>query len=433
MTLVRRLASVSPTVVFSFFNTEASNRVLFAGESCNNILAYDVSDGCIPSTEGEETLMPLVERVNMFLLVAEEELRKGVGVAERDVGVKISCIVTDAFYWFCGDMAEEMNIPWVAFFNGNSFALCTHLYTDLIREKTAHLIGSAEETVDFIPGIKSIRLADLPYGVVSGDLKSPVATMLHKMGRALPTATAVSVNSFQELDADLTKSLSSKLNKFLNIGPFNLISKEKTSVKFDEYSCISWLDNQKERVVAYICFGTTLTLPPHEIVELAEALEETKTPFLWSINKDSHKHFPKGFLERTSANGTGKVVAWAPQEQVLSHIAIGVFVTHAGWNSVLESIGFGVPMICRPYFADQHLSSWMVESVWEIGLRIKGGSFTKEATCRALEQVLSKRYEKIEALKDLAHKAVASNGSSDQNFKTLLELVTAATVHTKPI
>ncbi|KAI3825850.1 hypothetical protein L1987_07536 [Smallanthus sonchifolius] len=288
--------------------------------------------------------------------------------------------------------------------------------------------GPNEEIVDLIPGLKAVRLGDLPSGVVLGNLESPFATMLHKMGRTLSRAIVVTINSFQELDHDLTKNLASKLNNFLNIGPFNLTSKEKTRLKFDEFSCISWLDNQKTRAVTYISFERVCTPPPHELVELAEALEETKTPFLWSINKDSHKHFPKGFMERISTNGTGKVVPWAPQNQVLNHVAIGVFVTHGGWTSVLESLAAGVPMICRPFFGDHHINSWMVES-WGIGVRIQGGNFTKQATCCALEQVfsLSKiQHKRIETLKDLAHKAVGPNGSYDRNFKTLVEVVTGA-------
>ncbi|KAJ0765578.1 putative UDP-glucuronosyl/UDP-glucosyltransferase, UDP-glycosyltransferase family [Helianthus annuus] len=400
--------------------------------SCNNILRYDVSDG-IP--EGYVFKGTPQEDINLFLAVAEEEFRKGVQVAEMDTGLKISCLMVDAFFWFCGDMAEEMGIPWVAVWAAGDCSLASHIYTDLIREKSAQLIGSVgpdEEIVDLMPGLKAVRLGDLPSGVVLGNLESPFSTMLHKMGRTLHKATAVTLNSFQELDPNLTTTLSSKLNNFLSVGPFNLISKEKTSLKLDEFSCISWLDNQNTRTIAYISFGTVFTPPPQELVELAKALEETKTPFLWSLKMDSHKHFPKGFVDRVTTNGTGKVVPWAPQDQVLNHVAIGVFVTHCGWNSVLESLGAGVPMICRPFLGDQHLNSWMVERVWGIGLRIEGGTFTKHATRRALEQVFSlsnSGHERIEALKDLAHKAIEPNGSSEQNFKTLVEVVTGVTQH----
>ncbi|KAK9072202.1 hypothetical protein SSX86_008634 [Deinandra increscens subsp. villosa] len=434
LNLTRRLAATAPTAVFSFFNIEKSNNLLFANLSCNNILRYDVSDG-IP--DDYVFVGKPQEDVNLFLAVAEEELRKGVRVAEMDTGLKVSCLVVDAFFSFAADMAEETNIPWVAFWTAGACSLSAHLYTDLIREKCAPLVdggsaGSDEEIADLIPGLEPVRPSDLPSGVVLGNLKSPFSIMLHKMGTTLSRATAVPINSFQELDPHVTKNLSSKLNNFLNIGPFHLISKEKTKTPIkldDEFSCISWLDNQKPSAVAYICFGTVFTPPPHELVELAEALEESKTPFLWSINQKSNKHFPNGFLERITVSGTGKVVPWAPQDQVLNHVAVGVFVTHGGWNSVLESVGAGVPMICRPFIGDQHINSWMVERVWGIGSRIEGGNFTKHATRCAFEQVfsLSKiRNERIEALKDLAHKAVTPNGSSDQNFKTLVDVVTGA-------
>lgn len=438
LSLVRRLASASPTVVFSFFSSAKSNRSLFSDFTCHNIRPYDVSDG-IP--EGYVFQGKPQEDINLFLAVAEEELRKGVKVAEADIGLRIGCLVVDAFFWFSGDMAEEMSIPWVAFWTAGACSLSAHFYTDLIRSKRPEALkGSSavpnqEEIVDFIPGFSSIRLSDLPSGVLFGNLESPFSTMLHKMGRAIAKATAVPINSFQQLDPDLTKNLSSELNNFLNIGPFNLItSKQNPPSKVDEFSCISWLESQQPRSVAYISFGTVVRPPLHELAAIAEALEETKTPFLWSTKNDSKKHFPDGFLERTTANGSGKVVAWAPQVEVLEHSAIGVFVTHGGWNSVLESVGAGVPMICRPFFGDQQMNTWMIENVWGIGVRIEGGCFTKHGTGYALKQVLSvdessKRVkERIEALKELAHKAIEPNGSSNENFKTLVDLVTTATL-----
>ncbi|KAI3511260.1 hypothetical protein L1887_18408 [Cichorium endivia] len=168
------------------------------------------------------------------------------------------------------------------------------------------LPGPNNEVADLIPGLSMVRLGDLPGGVLFGNLEAPFSIMLHNMGRSLPKATAVAINSFQELDTDLTKDLSSKFKNFLNIGPFHLVSKPKPSSKFDEFSCISWLDTQKPRSVAYISFGTMCRLLPDEIVALAETLEDMKTPFLWSLKNDSMKHLPDGFLKRTTANGMGE-------------------------------------------------------------------------------------------------------------------------------
>jgi UDP:flavonoid glycosyltransferase YjiC (YdhE family) len=66
------------------------------------------------------------------------------------------------------------------------------------------------------------------------------------------------------------------------------------------------------------------------------------------------------------------VVPWAPQEEVLRHRAIGGFWTHGGWNSATESIFEGVPMLCRPYFADQMRITRYVEHVWKVGLELRG-------------------------------------------------------------
>ncbi|XP_028107123.1 kaempferol 3-O-beta-D-galactosyltransferase-like isoform X2 [Camellia sinensis] len=249
--------------------------------------------------------------------------------------------------------------------------------------------------------------------------------MLHKMGHALPESTAVVINSFEEIEPEINKDLKSKFSKFLNVGPFN--PSNLTSSYSDKYGCISWLDKQKPESVAYIGFGTVAKLTPNEVVALAEALEATGTPFLWSLGDDLKEHLPEGFLKHTSEQG--QVVAWAPQVQILAHASTGVFMTHCGWTSVLESIAAGVPMISRPFFGDQHINTLMLENVWKIGVGVEGGVFTKNGTVNALELVLlHEKGRKLKAqighFKELALKSIGPNGSSSQNFNTLIEVIT---------
>lgn len=132
------------------------------------------------------------------------------------------------------------------------------------------IAGRENDIVKFVPGFSELRLGDLPTGVLFGNLESPFAVMLHKMGRALPKATAIAVNSFEELDPEINQDLKSKLKMFLNVGPFNSISSSSLSPPppssySDEYGCIAWLDNHKAVSVAYIGFGTLATLPPAEV------------------------------------------------------------------------------------------------------------------------------------------------------------------------
>ncbi|KAE9466732.1 hypothetical protein C3L33_01385, partial [Rhododendron williamsianum] len=108
------------------------------------------------------------------------------------------------------------------------------------------IAGRENDIVKFVPGFSELRLGDLPTGVLFGNLESPFVVMLHKMGRALPKATAIAVNSFEELDPEINQDLKSKLKMFLNVGPFNSISSSSSppppSSYSDEYGCIAWLE-----------------------------------------------------------------------------------------------------------------------------------------------------------------------------------------------
>ncbi|XP_059636915.1 anthocyanidin 3-O-galactosyltransferase F3GT1-like [Cornus florida] len=423
--LVRRLADAAPDVTFSFFSTTKSNQPLFSVPTPDNIIAYDVSDG-VP--EGYVFSGKPQEEIELFLKVAPENFRRGVEAAEADTERRISSLLVDCFLWFAAEMAVEMRVPWLPLWTSGACSLSVHFYTDLIRQTvgTTDVAGRENEILSFIPGFSAVRLGDLPSGVLFGNLESPFSIMLHKMGQALSRATAITINSFEDLDPTLIKDLKSKFPKFLNVGPFNLTSPPPRS-NTDEHGCLAWLDKQKAKSVAYIGFGTVATPSPKEIVALAEALEASGTPFIWSLRDNMTSHLPKGFLKRNSE--TGKVVPWAPQVQVLAHASTGVLITHCGWNSVLESIAAGVPMIGRPFFGDQPLNIWMVENEWQIGLRVEGGIFTKSGTMRALEVIFSneegkKLKERIGVYRDLALKAVGPNGSSTENFKTLLKVVT---------
>ncbi|KAF5458997.1 hypothetical protein F2P56_022989 [Juglans regia] len=117
-----------------------------------------------------------------------------------------------------------------------------------------------------------------------------------------------------------------------------------------------------------------------------EALEASCVPFLWSLRENFKAFLPNGFLERTRKQG--KIVPWAPQAYVLSHKAVGVYITHCGYHSVFESIVGEVPMICRPVLGDNKMNGRMVEDVWEIGVRVEGGVLRKKGMVKSLELVL---------------------------------------------
>ncbi|XP_021300497.1 anthocyanidin 3-O-glucosyltransferase 2-like, partial [Herrania umbratica] len=252
--------------------------------------------------------------------------------------------------------------------------------------------------------------------------ESVFSRMLHRMGQVLPEAATVFINSFEELDPVMTNDFKSKFKQYLNVGP-SIFATPPPSVP-DSHGCLTWLDKQKPATVAYISFGSVATPPPNELVALAEALEASRVPFIWSLTDKSKVNLPNGFLDRAD----GILVPWAPQIDVLAHGAVGVFISHGGYNSLHESIAGGVPMIVRPFFGDHRLNGRMVEDVWEIGVIVKSGIFTKNGLMSSLDLVLAqekgkKMRETLREIKEVAQRAVGPKGSSTQNFKALLDLV----------
>ncbi|KAK1575664.1 hypothetical protein Q3G72_007380 [Acer saccharum] len=365
LSIISRLAASAPKTLFSFFNTEESNNSLLSTHKhyfLPNLKPFNVSNG-VP--EGHVLGGNPLENIELFIKAAPDNTRKAVAAAVAETGRKVSCLVNDAFLWFAADLAAEMEVPWVPCWLSGSNSLSAHFYTDLIRE-TVGVEGSEDELLKFIPG----------------------------------------------------------MSKLLNVGPFNLISPPPKIP--DTNGCLPWLDRQKPSSVAYIGFGSVAMLSPDELKAMAEVLEASRVPFIWSIKKSLQESLPNGFLERTKSNGI--VVNWAPQLDVLAHNAVGVFVNHGGWNSVLESISCGVPMICRPFFGDQYINGRMIEDVWEIGVIVDGGIFTKTGLLRCLDLILWQEKgkeirENVRNLKQVTEKAIGSGGSSMENLKRLVDTV----------
>ncbi|XVF77136.1 hypothetical protein PTKIN_Ptkin14bG0016600 [Pterospermum kingtungense] len=423
LTIIRRLSDAIPGAIFSFLSTEQSNKSTFPkDEMLEKVKPFSVWDG-LPEGYSFKGNNPH-EPVDYFLEAVPGNFREGLNSLVAQTGRPIDCLMTDAFYWFGADIAYEMKVPWVAVWMSSARAIFVHVQTHVIRQHIG-IDDPQDKALDFLQDFSAIRNVDLPDGVTSGKFDASVPALLEKMGQALSRATAIATNSYDDLDNTVVNMLKSKYNNmFLNIGPFNLMSVSPNIE--DTHGCLDWLNKHDLASVVYIAFGSMITPPLHELTAVAEALEETDFPYLWSFRGDPEKQLPPGFTERTSSKG--KIVPWAPQQKILQHSSVGVSVTHGGWNSILESIIGGVPMICRPFFGDHKLNTRTVEVVWGFGLGLEGGTITKEGTKEALKLILSteegkKMRERIAIQKELVHKAVQPNGSSFENFKTLVEVV----------
>ncbi|XP_010478469.1 PREDICTED: UDP-glycosyltransferase 78D1-like [Camelina sativa] len=419
LAVTRRLAAAAPSTIFSFINTARSNTSLFSSDHPENIRVHDVDDGVSEGATGSQR-----EMLEMFLEAAPQTFHREIVAAETEVGKKVTCMLTDAFFWFVADMAVEMKASLVAFWAGGANSLCAHLYIDLIRETIGVKDVRMEETLGFIPGMENYKVKDIPEEVAFGDLDSVFPKALHQMSLALPRASAVFISSFEALEPTLIHNLRSKLKRFLNIPPPTLLSStlEKVTPVRDPHGCFAWMGKRSPASVAYISFGTVMEPPPVELVAIAQGLESSKVPFVWSLKEKNMVHLPKGFLDRTREQGI--VVPWAPQVELLKHEATGVNVTHCGWNSVLESVSAGVPIIGRPILADNRLNGRAVEVVWKVGMMVNNGVFTKEGFENCLHQVLVHDDGKTmkanaKKLKEKLQEDVSTKGF--ENFNVLLD------------
>ncbi|KAL4196025.1 hypothetical protein AMTRI_Chr04g243990 [Amborella trichopoda] len=424
LALALNLATTSPsTSLFTFFSTPQSLSKLSSSITICSSKATNLRFLPLPENENysPENLTPMAA-IEAFLRGAPSAVREALGQSEPPV----SCVIGDSFLVFAEEVAREIGAKWVSFWTAGPCSLAAHFYTKKIREEVKlGDNGIKYENVAGIPALSFIKLKELPEGVIRGDLSSPFPLMLLKMGEQLPQATAVILNCFEDLDPSTLSDLRANMAPCFTIGPLPPIPSPNANPGARD-ECLAWLDDQSKASVLYVSFGTVKALEAPEVVALAEGLENSARPFLWSMRLEQHELLPDGFDARVGQRG--RVVAWAPQAQVLGHDAVGAFLTHCGWNSVLESIIGGVPMICHPFFGDQRINARTVTDLWRIGVTIEGGVLTREGVEGAVHRLMAIEEAQVlrgnvRTLMDLATQATSNEGSSTANLKALVELV----------
>ncbi|CAN6163589.1 unnamed protein product [Urochloa humidicola] len=193
---------------------------------------------------------------------------------------------------------------------------------------------------------------------------------------------------------------------------------------------MEWLGTKPARSVVYVSFGSVLSLSERKHEEMRRGLEATGRPYLWVARRAAGGS--GGASPAVSAGGDGArglVVEWCDQVRVLSHAAVGCFVTHCGWNSTLESMARGVPMVAVPQWTDQPTVAWLVEVRMGAGVRARvDGEGVVEAgeLRRCVEAVMSDGEaargirERSERWRALASEAVAPGGTSERNLRAFL-------------
>ena len=274
---------------------------------------------------------------------------------------------------------------------------------------------------------------------------------MNQLETAKLSAEGLVVNTFEELEARYVEEYQKGGQKLWCIGPLSLCNKaisdkfeigNKTSI--DECNCLSWLDSMKPNSVIYVCFGSLSEILASQLVELALALESSDYPFIWVIKRGKYSEELENWLVEENfeekIKGRGLIIrGWAPQVQILSHLATGGFLTHCGWNSTLEGISAGVPMITWPMFAEQFYNEKLLVEVFRIGVSVGVKTSAdygeekdrvlvrSEDVKKAIEQLMDKgaeaeeRRKRARKLGEIAKKSVEEGGSSYMNVKKLIQ------------
>lgn len=242
------------------------------------------------------------------------------------------------------------------------------------------------------------------------------------------------VNSFYELESTFVDYVNADSSpKSWCIGPLCLV-KWTPKVYSDEGlkpRWVTWLDHKLEEKcrVLYVAFGSQAEISSEQLEEIALGLEESEVSFLWVMRKEEWG-VPDGFEERVK--GRGMVVReWVDQIEILMHGSVEGFVSHCGWNSVLESVCAGVPILAWPMMAEQYLNARMVEEEVKVGLRVETcdgsvrGYVKREGLKKAVMEMMEgekgrKAREKVRELAEMAKLATQEGGSSSSTLESLL-------------
>jgi hydroquinone glucosyltransferase len=301
-----------------------------------------------------------------------------------------------------------------------------------------------------LPGCAPIAASDLPSPMLAGRSSVAYTRYLHA-AEAYRKVDGFLVNTFQDIEPAVVDGGCglSKLPPVHAVGPLVLMTRPATVARDDE--CLRWLDQQPRGSVVHVSFGSGGTLTWQQTAELALGLEKSGQRFIWVVKRPSEDplgcgsffgtpptqaqagatldFLPEGFLERT--RGVGLVLeSWAPQAAVLSHPSTGCFVTHCGWNSVLESIQNGVPLIAWPLYAEQRMNAATLEAELGVAIRVKlgqGGLVCRQEVARVIDCVLNKDdgrtlRKRMCELKDKAVRALSAEGSSTHAIAQVAEL-----------
>ncbi|XP_052186940.1 UDP-glycosyltransferase 76B1-like [Diospyros lotus] len=396
--------------------------------NCPHFTFHLIADGLLESHASTADVIALISQLNANCV---SPFKACLAELLASADEPVACLITDAVWHFSQSVADSLGLPRIILRTSSVSAFLAFASLLLLHEN-GYFPTQDSQVEEALAELPPLKIKDLP--TISTNNSEDLYSFIRAMTSQAKASSGIIWNSFEELEPPaMTKIRRDFPVPSFPVGPFHkYFPASSSSLLPQDRSCISWLDTQPPKSVLYVSFGSIAAMDEGQFLEMAWGLESSAQPFLWVVRPglvggwEWPGPLPSGFMERT--RGRGHVMKWAPQQEVLGHGAIGGFWTHSGWNSTMESICEGVPMMCSPFFGDQMANARYVKDVWRIGLVVERDEMKRGEVEETIRRLMAEKEgedmrERAQWLKEKVELSLSQGGSSHDSLESLVTYI----------
>ncbi|KAM3300786.1 hypothetical protein ACQJBY_041687 [Aegilops geniculata] len=383
-----------------------------------------------PELMASEDIAGMVTAMSEY---SEAPFKERLTAALAEEGAGVRCVIADVAWYKALSVSSALGVPAMGVMTASAANYRVYMAYPMLIHKGYLPVQEArkEDLVEELPPYRVKDLLRLEASSLQG-----FADLLRNTIEAPRQSAGLIFNTLRAIEADDLDTIRQEeslpvfaLAPLHKLAPPGNTSSSLYGETQADRECLHWLDTQEPGSVVYVSFGSLAAMDPHEFVELAWGLAASKRPFLWVVRPTLIRGYESGELPHgldDQIRDHGRLVSWAPQVEVLAHPAVGAFITHSGWNSTVEAVSEGVPMICLPLHGDQFSNARYVCDVWKVGVEIEASSAAGQNLERgkikaAIDKIVHDKgtRERMDAFKLAADEAV----DSQTEVKALVDLI----------
>jgi hypothetical protein len=445
----------------TFVNTEFNHARLLRSRGAASLASVPgfrfaaIDDGLPPSDNPDatqdipalcySTMTTCLPRLRALLATLDADAREG-------TSPPVTCLVVDVVMSFSFDAAREIGVPVAGLWTASACGFMGYSNYRFLVDRGLVPFKDAADLAD-VPGghlatvvdgargmCADVQLRDFPNFVRTLDRGDLLLNFLMREVERLSLADAVIVNTFEDLEGATLDAMRATLPPVYPVGP--LILRERLEIPAgtplaglgsnlwkEQDGLLDWLAGRPPRSVVYVNYGSITVMTNSQLLEFAWGLAASGYPFVWNIRPDLVKGdaavLPPEFA--AAVEGRALLTTWCQQETVIQHEAVGVFLTHSGWNSTLESLCAGLPMLSWPFFAEQQTNCRYKRTEWGVGMEI-GGEVRRDEVAAIIKEAMEgekgkEMRRRAEDWKEKAVKVTLPGGPAETNLNRLIDEV----------